>query len=146
MELYFTSFGTTKKDALKWVKREENCFEGDSVSTCEFLDTYDEFIQIASGLTTDVGYATNPSCILTQEYKDDKAITERNVQYTWKIVQEIIRKGKALPSRFGNAPLVVHFAIAINSVNSNRLDIIHSVVIKMRKKCNKIEFSYCTAF
>lgn len=34
-------------EALKeWVKRVENCFESDSVSTCEFLDIYDEFIQV----------------------------------------------------------------------------------------------------
>lgn len=42
----FITLDKPVEDALKWVKREENCFEGDSVSTCEFLDTYDEFIQV----------------------------------------------------------------------------------------------------
>ncbi|VDN60967.1 unnamed protein product [Dracunculus medinensis] len=67
-------------EALKeWVKRVENCFESDSVSTCEFLDIYDEFIQIASRLTTDISC---PSCIFTRDYKDDNAVREEKVQRT----------------------------------------------------------------
>ncbi|VDN54126.1 unnamed protein product [Dracunculus medinensis] len=80
------------KEALKdWVKRVENGYEDNSVSTCEFLGTYDEFIQVASGLTTDVGCATNPSCSFTEnnndsdehvEPKKKKIKEKRHIQFT----------------------------------------------------------------
>ncbi|VDN51776.1 unnamed protein product [Dracunculus medinensis] len=58
-------------EALKvWVKRVEDGFEDNSLSTCEFFDEYAEFIQVASGLTTDVGCAMNPSCNFTENNND----------------------------------------------------------------------------
>ncbi|VDN54260.1 unnamed protein product [Dracunculus medinensis] len=64
-------------EALKvWVKRVEDDFEDNSLSTCEFLGTYDEFIQVASGLTTDIGCAMNPLCSFPDNNNNDDEIEE----------------------------------------------------------------------
>ncbi|VDN60839.1 unnamed protein product [Dracunculus medinensis] len=51
-------------DALKeWTKRVREFYEGNvNLSTKQFFSALDDFAQVASGLTTDVGCATNNKC------------------------------------------------------------------------------------
>ncbi|VDN53956.1 unnamed protein product [Dracunculus medinensis] len=69
------------EDALKnWLKSVEN-YDGDSLSVCEFTNSFYDFAQIASGSTTNIGCATS-ICIFQQDYEVDDVVKERKVQFT----------------------------------------------------------------
>ncbi|VDN60837.1 unnamed protein product [Dracunculus medinensis] len=69
------------EDALKnWLKNIED-YDGDSLSVCEFTNSFYDFAQIASGSTTDIGCATN-ICKFEQDYEGDDVVKERKVQFT----------------------------------------------------------------
>uniref|UniRef100_A0A0N4URI7 SCP domain-containing protein n=1 Tax=Dracunculus medinensis TaxID=318479 RepID=A0A0N4URI7_DRAME len=125
------------KEALKdWVKRIENGFEDSSVSTYEFLGTYDEFIQVASGLTTDVGCAMKPLCSYPDNNNDDDKIekiedfSEKKKIWEQRHIQYIVCKFWPKKSDVGNTPNAIHFVSStINSVNSICLGNMLGVVI-----------------
>ncbi|VDN54125.1 unnamed protein product [Dracunculus medinensis] len=84
-------------EALKvWVKRVEDGFEDNSLSTCEFFDEYAEFIQVASGLTTDVGCATNPSCSFEEnsnnDYDENESLKKKKIREKRHIHGESFKK------------------------------------------------------